>query len=885
MNKKLKLSLFLVPLLLLASCGGNNPETSETSESTTSETSENHDVDLDVGDAPTFEEDSISFHYWRTDGTYTGWDMWLWEVGYDGASFTWNGKDDWGVVAAYPLSTWNDAIANGLGFLVRQGGDSWTSKDCGGSDLFIDFSLYDKDENGIYHVYLKTGDSNVYLDTEGNMKGKISMSVFADTTHVSVRTNLKMTTLILKQDDVTIVTYEEVGNTYKRFTLPDDGVVNYASYYEVTVTLENGDILTSEVSKTLIYNTDEFNNEYAYDGDLGAIYSANSTTFRVWSPVSTTITLKLYDTGTPASLGGSDACTTYEMTKGEKGVFEVEVSGDLNGKYYTYEVTNSSYTEKEVVDPYAKACGINGVRGMVIDLDTTDPDGWSNVEPIAYDRKELTVYETHVADITSSSTWGGTAENAKLFNGAYEEGTTYTEGGVTVATGFDHIKELGVNAVQLIPIFDQSNDEENMTFNWGYNPLNYNCVEGGYSSDPYNGEVRIKELKQLIMAYNKAGINIIMDVVYNHVFSANGSNFDVLMPGYYFRYTDAMELSNGSGCGNETASENYMMHKFIVDSATYWAEEYKLGGFRFDLMGLHDLDTMADLTASCQQVNSSIVIYGEPWQGGTSTLSSSDAALQANGNKYEGYGAFNDQIRDSLIKGGLSGATEVGWITNNTSSIQTSDANKLIAGIKGTTSASVTIADPDKTVNYVTCHDNYTLYDRIVATGKFDEVEDAEAIERMNVLANSVVFTSQGTTFMLAGEEFLRTKQGNSNSYNASYEVNELDYSLLIDHQDMYESYQKLIALKQDFNGLHMDATEASSISVSMSSDKSYISYSLVDPDGTTEYKIVHVNGLGTTDTFDFSGYTLYWSTIEGDAKVLSSATSASAYETIIAYK
>ena len=501
--------------------------------------------------------------------------------------------------------------------------------------------------------------------------------------------------------------------------------------------------------------------------------------------------------------------------------------------------------------------------------------------------------------MTSSVTWTGTEANRKLFKGMYEAGTTYTKDNVTVKTGFDHIKELGVNAVQIIPIFDQANDEKNMTFNWGYNPLNYNCLEGGYSSNPEDGYVRIKEFKELVQAYNEAGISIIMDVVYNHVNGAQGSNFDVLFPGYYFRYDNGGQLTNGSGCGNETASNHYMMRKFIVDSVKFWTAEYKLGGFRFDLMGLHDLGTMEEVVTEAKKINENIVVYGEPWTGGTST-GDYTGAKQASGNKFKGYGAFNDKIRDALIKGGLAGDSELGWISDNSKKISATDTNCLLAGIRGVTAGDSTIEDPDKAVTYVTCHDNYTLFDRMVATGKFSTNtkdksgnitgatitdENKTLIKKMNVLANSVVFTSQGTSFMLAGEEFLRSKNYSKNSYNLSYETNELNYALKAEHLDMFESYKKLIAFKQNVDGLHLDKDGIANFQPKLSSDGAVLSYKVMDTANSREYMVIHANGLANQSTFDLSGYTLYWSTLSGTEKVLSAETTVGQYETIIAYK
>ncbi len=874
MKKLLLKSLFVGALTLtLAACGGG---------------------DQDGGgggggggggsNVPTYNEPSIQFHYQRKDNEYDDWDMWIWERNKDGAGFDFNGRDDWGAVASYPLSTWTNPIANDLGFIIRKGGSSWSAKDCGGDDLYVDFSLYQKDAKDVYHLYLKSGDSNIYTDGEGTMKGAITLSTFTTVKNFAVNANMKINSYKLFEGEEQIFEKTNVNSIMIRDSLPNNKEVDFTKSYTITLILENNDEVSSEIGKTKLYGTDEFGAQYNYTGnDLGATYTPSATTFKVWAPFST-IKLNIYNSGTPGSLGGSEVHSSYDMVKGEKGVHSVVVDGDLEGKYYTYEVTNATYTAREVVDPYAKSAGVNGLRGMIVDFSKTNPEGWDEVEPLQIDRKALTVYETHVADVTSSETWTGTEENRKLFKGMYESGTTYTADGKTVKTGFDHIKELGVNAVQIIPLFDQANNEITKSFNWGYNPLNYNVVEGSYSSDPRDGYVRIREFKELVKAYHDEGMNIIMDVVYNHHNGALGSNFDVLFPEYYYRYTDQGALSNGSGCGNETASERYMFRKFMIESTAFWAEEYKLGGFRFDLMGLHDLDTMERLTANLKEINPAITVYGEPWAGGTSPLPSSDAATQANGNKYVGYGAFNDQMRDALIKGGLNGKTSLGWITDVSKSVAQSDANKIIAGVKGITSGAVKIEDPDKTVNYVTCHDNYTLYDRIKATGKFAETSDEE-IAKMNTLANAAVFTSQGTSFMLAGEEFVRTKGGNENSYNASYKVNELDYALKIKHLKTFENYQKLIALKQDLDGLHLGKDDIADVNPVFNASFSTLSYTLNDEANDRTYKVIHVNGLGDEATQDLEGYTLYLATVQGEALELTATTALQPFETVIAYK
>lgn len=393
-----------------------------------------------------------------------------------------------------------------------------------------------------------------------------------------------------------------------------------------------------------------------------------------------------------------------------------------------------------------------------------------------------------------------------------------------------------------------------------------------YSSNPYDGLVRISELKQVIKTFNENGITTIMDVVYNHVNGANRSNFDVLMPNYYFRYNKDGSLSNGSGCGNEVASERKMVRKFIVDSCAFWTEEYKLGGFRFDLMGLIDLETMNEVTKVCTQINPNMVIYGEPWQGGSSPLSSRDAAIQNNGNLYEGYGQFNDQMRDALIKGGLNDKSSKGWVTN-TEYVSQTDVINIKTGINGGTYKSTgSILDPNKNVIYATCHDNYTLYDRIKVSGTTNE----ETVRKMAMLANSVVLTSSGTTFILSGEEMLRTKQGDNNSYKSSDSINSLNYGLLVKNNDIYQNYIKLIEFKKSITALQKDEPN---IDVEALNNGSVIKYSLIDGDDT--YLIIHANGACKDFDIDLSNYSLILDTLNSDI-VLDESSKISPYQTLI---
>ena len=859
-------------ILALTSCGGSK----KPDESSSSEKDYNHPFDVELGEAPTYDEDSIQIHYYREDGKYTGWDLWLWEKGLDGAAYAFNGQDTWGVIASYPLSTWQDPVKNTLGFIVRKGGDAWSAKDLGGNDLFADLNDFEKDNKGVYHLYLISGtDPNIYTDADGTMKGVIQACYFQNMTTLYWHANMKVASYEIKEDGNVIYSNPKANADYDYLKI--DFTPSFVKNYSMHAKFVNDEEMEIAVNKNVLYNDPAFSTDYNYEGDdLGAVVKDGKTTFKVWSPISTSIKVNVYDEGKETA---NEISRSFDMTLGEKGVFEKTVNEDLSGKYYTYTVTNSSFQNKEIVDPYAKSAGTNGVRGMIVDFSETNPEGWDALQPLEYDRKELVIYETHVADVTSSSTWTGTEANRKLFKGMYEKGTTYTKDGVTVKTGFDHIAELGVNAVQIIPLFDQANNEEQMNFNWGYNPLNYNVVEGGYSSDPSDGYVRIKEFKELVKAYHDEGIGIVMDVVYNHVAGASGSNFDVLMPGYYYRYNDDGSFSNGSGCGNETASDHYMMRKFMIDSCKFWAKEYKLLGFRFDLMGLHDIETMNQLTAAVKEINPYITIFGEPWTGGTTPLAAGKQAKQSNANQFQGYGQFNDQMRDALIKGGLNGKTALGWATQKGAAPRAADLKSIANGLKGITTGATN--DPNKTTNYVTCHDNYTLYDRAIATNKFTANDDEELV-KLNVLANSIVMTSQGTSFMLAGEEFLRTKGGNSNSYNASYKVNELDYALKIKHLDMIENYKKLIALKTNNEEFAYDEAGVNA-NVTVETSDNYIRLNI---SGEQSFVILYKNAYGEPVNLPEigEGFTPYWSTINKDdfAGFDASTYKLGNYETLI---
>lgn len=855
--------------------------------------------------------DAIGFtiHFNRKDNNYSTWGLWLWEDGKEGGIYEFEGTDAYGAYVTFEFSEWSANLEQSrLGFIVRKL-DSWT-KDYD-SDRFIEFSKFTVNPSGYYDIYLKSGDKTMYTNAAGEVADiveKFELSKPVNNFLVWFQLNKEYESYTLYYGDKELVSSATQATDVNTLIATNNklqynlgtSMPDITKEFKLVVKFKlSGKEQTVFADKSTLYKNKAFADAYTYNGELGAIYEPSKTTFRVWSPISSEIKVRVYETGTPASAtingkkvtfkNGSDQYQEFAMNRIENGAWEYVYEGNHEGKYYTYVVTNSSFKNREIVDPYAKSTGINGYRGMIVDFSKTNPLGWDDVKVHNIPSTSLTVYETHVADVTSHISWGGSLENAKLFKGLYETGTTYTAGNITVSTGFDHIKELGVNAVQLIPIYDQANDERpdndetrtdgsKRAFNWGYNPLNYNSLDGIYSSNPYDGYAKIIEFKELVKAYNEAGINIIMDVVYNHVAGLDGSNFDVLMPKYYFRYRSGV-ASNGSGCGNETASEMPMYRKFMIDSTEFWAKEYKLGGFRFDLMGVHDVTTMNELVANLHEnVNSSITVYGEPWTGGTIALSGT-AASQANMHKFEGYGQFNDKIRDALIKGGLNSATAKGWVTNN-STVNSIDVNELINGFKGITLSKET--DPSKSISYVTCHDNYTLYDRIKASGTTNEI----LVKRMAMLANSCVFTSQGISFMLAGEEMLRTKGGNSNSYEASYAVNAIDYTLKVKHLDMFNNYKALIALKQNANVFGKDAQQiASDVTIEQNDNGSLIIMRVKDTLNKVEYIICHSNGVSGTKVVNLEGYTLYLDTLNQSTLQLTTSTTISPYQTIIATK
>ena len=545
-----------------------------------------------------------------------------------------------------------------------------------------------------------------------------------------------------------------------------------------------------------LYDSPEFTAKYTYTGnDLGNTYSAASTKFRVWAPTAFAVTLVTYE---KADSPLSSAVET-RMKSDVNGTWTATLTGDQEGLIYNYRVTLEGPTN-EAVDPYARATTVNGTRGVVVNLAKTNPAGWNKSKPkFSGKATDAVIYELHVRDLSMDSSSGiSTANKGKFL--AFTELNTKSGG---VLTGVSAIKDLGVTHVELLPIYDfQSVDETAPTFNWGYDPQNYNVPEGSYSSDPTKPTARITELKRAIQSMHSLGLRVNMDVVYNHVYNSSTFSQNLITPGYFFRTDESGALTNGSGCGNDVATERPMVRKFVVDSVKYWATEYNLDGFRFDLMGLMDIKTINEVTAALKVIDPTIIVIGEGWEMGT--LAKDLRASQTNISKLNNVAHFNDQIRDGL-KGSVFKASDTGWATGKLSAV-----GDIKPGIVGNTTYDPMFLNawnttsPTQSVNYVESHDNLTLADKLKASVKGIS---PSGIAQLSQFATSVAFLSQGVPFMQAGQEFLRSKNGDDNSYKSDDATNSLKWSTKLKYSSTVNYYKGLIALRAAHPAFRMTST------------------------------------------------------------------------------
>jgi pullulanase len=544
-----------------------------------------------------------------------------------------------------------------------------------------------------------------------------------------------------------------------------------------------------------------------YNGtDLGLAYSPQQSFFRIWAPSADKAELKLYNEGT-----GGKVLQTISMKKDKAGTWTASLRGDQKGRFYVFRVQEKNKWLNEVPDPYAKIVGVNGKRAMIADLKETHPSDWSNDKsPEFKNPTDAIIYELHVRDASIAINSG--ISNKGKFLGLTETGTINED---SLSTGLDHLKELGVTHIHLLPSYDfYSVDESKLDkpqYNWGYDPLNYNTPEGSYSTDPADGRIRIKEFKQLIKTFHENGLKVVMDVVYNHTMLTEDSYFNQLVPGYYYRQTKDGKFSNATACGNETASERPMMRKFMLESMAYWVKEYHVDGFRVDLMGVHDIKTMNLISKELRKIKQDILLYGEGWTAGASPLADSLRALKKYAYKLDSIAVFSDDVRDG-IKGSVFEHEDRGFASGKPG-MQESIKFGIVASCKHPQveydkvnySKAPYAKEPYHTVTYAECHDNHVLWDKLAISAK--NATEADRKE-MHKLALGIVLTSQGISFLHAGTEFLRTKNGNENSFNAGDSINAIDWSLKTKNADVVEYVKTLIKMRKEHPAFRMSTAK-----------------------------------------------------------------------------
>lgn len=619
-----------------------------------------------------------------------------------------------------------------------------------------------------------------------------------------------------------------------------------------------------------------------YEGDdLELSVNSTGTHFRLWSPKAEAARVRLYDHGR-----GGDAYRTLDMTKhADNGTWTATVPQQLYGKYYTFQIKHNGRWLDETPGVWAKAVGANGKRAAIIDLNTTNPDNWDGDKgPEVKNFSDVVLYEAHMRDLSMDPS-SGIANKGKFLQFT-EPGTKSPQG---EATGIDHLKELGVTHVHILPSYDYNSVDEtnlqNNIYNWGYDPQNYNAPEGSYSTNPSDPATRVREMKEMIKALHDAGIGVVMDVVYNHTAENDGSNFELTAPGYYHRHWNDGKYSDASGCGNETASDLKQMQDYIVNSVKYWAKEYHVDGFRFDLMAIHDTETMNRVAQELKEINPSIFVYGEGWTAGDSPLQPERRALKENVSKMKGIAVFSDDIRDA-VKGHYSNEEDPGFATGKPGNEETvkigivaATAHPQVDYSKGNNSKFPYAESPEMIVNYVSCHDDLCLTDKLKKS-----MPDATEAQRLAAakLAQTIVMTSQGTPFIFAGEEVFRDKKGVHNSYKSPDSINAIDWNNKTKYKDQYEYYKGLIALRKAHPAFRM--TTAKDIAKNLKFDKidskktpNLISYSLLNNANGDEWKEIKVvfNGAPTAQTVKIPKGN--WQVVARDGKI----DPANALETI----
>lgn len=802
---------------------------------------------------------NVTVHYYRDDGLYYNakdtkvtvpqWDIWTWSSNWNGGNATFDSHDDWGEVAKYsvPNYTYSNADGNSdIGMLRRYGSDAWASKDPDDANHMIpsDALVFDADGNASAEVWLVGGDPTVY-SSRPSLKIALKSAEISDFKELTARLSKKpadgaitKAMVAVKDADGNKVDVEDV--TVNKSTVKIKTAKKLAVTGKYTIEIEGMGSQTA-IAGALV-RTDAFDKAYAYDGDdLGATFKEARTGFKVWAPTATKVELVIYKSTDP----NAEVDKTIDMTGEDKGVWSATVKKLASGTAYSYKLTFADGTVNTSSDPYATAAVANGERSVM--LSKEDMGSAGKRMPAFGKTTDATIAEMNIRDFSINPNSGISADKQGKYLGVVESGTKTKEG---ATSGLDYLKQLGISHVQIMPMYDYGSVDEtgdlsynaNGAQNWGYDPENYNVPEGSYSSNPSNPSSRVAEMKQMVKELHKNDIRVIMDVVYNHVYNAANHSFNKTVPGYYFRYDANGSLVNNSGCGNDTASERKMMRKYIVDSVTYWAKNYNVDGFRFDLMGLIDTETMKEVRAALDKIDPSIIILGEGWDMNT-TMDKSNMTIQPNAyqvasdGKNNGIAFFNDSIRDGL-KGSVFDSADTGFVSGK------AGQEKLIAhnalGCQYDAEAETTCwngnaqdhyADAGQVVNYAEIHDNLTLYDKLKASVPTDD--EATTVARAK-LADSVVYLSEGIPAIQLGQEFLRTKGGNGNSYNAGDAANAIDWNRAAQYADSVDYVKGLIKLRKQIKALRLTNYDDINDSVTMlKSDEGVVAYQAKDSSGT----------------------------------------------------
>jgi pullulanase len=729
-----------------------------------------------------FASTTVIVHYHRFDGNYEGWNLWIWPVEpifQEGRAYNFTEKDDFGLKAVITLPMNSTKV----GIIIRL--REWEEKDVA-KDRFI--NIKDNEEE----VWILQNVEEIYT-SKPDTSPRVFFAKLVDFSTIEVYTTdaIDLNTYL----DKIVVGIDEQTVSISSLEKVDPTDITRTNYFRIKLSQP---LKEEDLSRDIFLQIDGFKksrvyavevlDELYYDGPLGTFYTPQYTEFYVWTPVSKSVKLLLYQTSEQ-----DQPAFVVDMQRNEKGVWYTRLDKDLDGWFYRYRY--ESYGKiREGVDPYAKALSLQGKFGAIVDMRKADPEDWQQDSYVKLDSYvDAIIYEIHIADMTGS--WTSNVKNKSSYLGLIEEGTIGPNG---VTTGLEHIKELGVTHVHILPIYDfYTGDEVKRDFenqyNWGYDPYHYMVPEGCYSSDPSNPKTRIYEVKKMVQTFHKNGIGVIMDVVFPHTYGVGEfSVFDQAVPYYYYRLGKMGQYLNESSCGNTTNSERLMMRRYILDTVVHWAKEYHVDGFRFDQMGLIDRKTMAMVEKTLRQINPSVIIYGEPWGGwGVQPRFGKSQLLDLR------IAVFNDGIRDG-IRGSVFDPKAKGFVMGSVGK-----EIKIKRGVVGSINYdNKLIADfaysPEQTINYVACHDNHTLWDKNVLAAKSDRREwSEEELKSAQKLAAAILLTSQGVPFFHAGQDFCRTKQFNENSYNAPISINALDYERKAQFIDVFEYHKGLIKLRK----------------------------------------------------------------------------------------